>query len=66
MEGSFKVGDLLLAAFLQSRGHSVQNMHLDERGFAVFVFSDGGSIRSDSKEFMEDGAVGVRTLSRNL
>lgn len=66
MEDTFRVGDLLLAAFLQSYGHRMQDMDLDERGLAVFVFSDSDSIRDDSKTFLEDGAVGVRTLSRNL
>lgn len=66
MEDVFKVGDLLLAAFLQSYGHRIQSTHLDERGLAVFVFSDSNSIRDDSKAFLEDGAVGVRTLSRNI
>lgn len=66
MDATFEVKDLLLAAFLEARGHRRSDTLLDDRGYGVFVFPDGAKIKNDAKQFIEDAEVPVRTLARNI
>lgn len=68
MTSTFEIKDLLMAAFLQVRGHRLLDLRPDGAGRAVFVFGDGEQTREDAKAFLEDAptAIPVRSLGRRV
>jgi len=64
--GEFQTGDLLMAAFLQTRGHELVGLRPGGNGKFDFVFADSAAVQRDAKEFLEDGLIPVRSLARRI
>ena len=64
----FTTTEFLLAAFLQVRRHElievVPNPNGDGR--VTFIFRDNDRIGQDNQDFVRDGLVPVRSLSRQI
>ena len=66
MNENFETADLLMAAFLQVRGHQLLKLCPDGTGQAIFIFACENGIQRDAQEFLEDGLVPVRSLARRV
>ena len=62
----FVTQDILMAAFLQVRGHHLLELQPDAGGRSVFVFADSPHIGDDAKDFLQDAPVPVRSLARAM
>lgn len=66
MNKTFQTSDLLMAAFLQARGHHLLELRPSGEGKAVFIFRDEDEIQQSAAEFLQDAAIPVRTLARRI
>ena len=66
MNEKFTTVELVLAAFLQVKGHELLEMQPNGDGKVTFVFRDSEQIVRDAKAYVEDAPIPVRSLSRRI
>ncbi len=65
---NFTTTEFLLAAFLRVKGHELVDMlpNLNGDGRVTFVFRNNDQIGRDTQNFIENGLVPVKSLSRQI
>ncbi len=63
----FRTTDRLLTAFLRVRGNQLLEVRPDDNnGKATFVFRDSEKLLRDTKDFMDNAPIPVRSLARKM
>ena len=62
----FETDDIVLAAFLQARNHTLVEARLNSKGMITFVFAESEQILRDATAFLNNASIPVRTMASRM